>query len=370
VAERDTVSADVAGPAPPPRESAAPAVAFPAEVLSLQRSAGNAVIGRALRAGVLRAPLSRAPRMLQRYDFTRQNYPISSSPATVIKESAENKQARIDEPVSDYCNAILKDAGFDPPSTWYDNFTAITFLGFAVAPPIHVDLATHLKDTEKKLAEDYGGPDKKPAEAAKALGITSIGGSRDYPTSAALSMHLFGLAIDVNYTANPFISTSANKVFARAGLLIGEKNVKFVSRPTAKFEEIAWIDNVMQAYFAFLDDDKGLEAALGRATDPPWKGMAVDAAKKQIQADLDEVAGRWERSKPAQKAVIKAGGITDLDRRFVDGIGLHWGAAYGDIMHFDMRNKGTGATINAAIGRYKNKKEAQASEKWAADHPG
>jgi hypothetical protein len=348
---------------------AAPAVGFPAQVLSLQRSAGNAAVGRAARAGVLRPPRSRGTRMLQRYDFSTKSYPLSSTPATIVKESAKKKQAKIAEPVSDYCNAILRKAGFDP-SAWYSNFTAITFLGLAIAPPIHVDLATHLKDTEKTFVEAYGGPDKKPSEAAKALGITSIGGSRDYPSSAALSMHLFGLALDVNYTANPFISESANEVFARAGALIGEKNVKFVPRATAKFEEIAWIDNVMQAYFGFLDDDKGLESALARAADPPWKGMAADAAKKQIQADLNDVAGKWERSNPAQKSVIKAGGITDLDRRFVDGIGLHWGAAYGDVMHFDMRNKGSGAKINAAINAYKHEKEAEASQKWSADHPG
>jgi hypothetical protein len=370
VGERETVSAASAEPAPAVRAPAAPAVPFPAQVLSLQRSAGNAVVGRALRAGVLRAPLARAPRMLQRYAFSTQTYPLSSNPATIVKESAKKKQAKIAEPVSDYCNAIVKRAGFPDPAAWYSNFTAITFLGLPVAPPIHVDLATHLKDTEKTLAEEYGGPDKKPAEAARALGITSIGGSRDYPTSAALSMHLFGLAIDVNYTANPFISESANEVFARAGALIGEKKVKFVQRATAKFEEIAWIDNVMQVYFGFLDDDSGLEAALARAADPPWKGMAVDAARKRIQADLDDVAGRWERSTPAQKAVIKAGGITDLDRRFVDGIGLHWGAAYGDVMHFDMRNKGSGAKINAAVNAYRREKEAEAGEKWATDHPG
>jgi hypothetical protein len=368
VGARQTEPGDLAEPAPAERTGAARTTAFPERVVSLQRSAGNALVGRALRAGLFRAPLTRAPRMLQRYEFTTKPYAVSSNPATVVKESAKKKQAKIAEPVSDYCNAILTNAGFDP-GTWYSNFTAITFLGLAITPPIHVDLATHLKDTEKKLAEEYGGPDKKPAEAAKALGITTIGGSREYPTSAALSMHLFGLAIDVNYTANPFISESANEVFARAGALIGEKNVKFVQRAKAKFEEIAWIDNVMQAYFAYLDDDKALEAALGRAAGPPWKGMAVDAAKKRIQADLDDVAGRWERSAAAQKAVIKAGGITDLDSRFVDGIGLHWGAAYGDIMHFDMRNKGSGAKVNAAINAYKTKKEAEASEKWAADHP-
>ena len=156
------------------------------------------------------------------------------------------------------------------------------------------------------------------------------------------------------------LMVAALKCVHKPGLKLHETYNVFVSRYNA---ELTSHSNVMQAYFAFLDDDKGLEAALGRAADAPWKGLAVDAAKKLIQADLNDVTGKWERSDAAKKAVIKAGGITDLDRRFVDGIGLHWGASYGDIMHFDMRNKGSGAKINAAVNAYKHDKEAEASEK-------
>jgi hypothetical protein len=174
-------------------------------------------------------------------------------------------------------------------------------------------------------------------------------------------MHLFGLAIDVNYTANPFISESANPVFARAGTLIGEANVAF--KNGMPYEHLARVNNVLQAYFAFIDaPDDLLERYLKVSASAPWKGMSAAQARMQIKADLDLVAGKWERTGAAQKAVIKLSGFMDLDRRFVDGIGLSWGAAYGDIMHFDMRNTGNGRKINGAIQAYKSLKDKEARE--------
>ena len=78
---------------------------------------------------------------------------------------------------------------------------------------------------------------------------------------------------------------------------------------------------------------------------------------------------KWERSEPAKKAAIEAGGLLDLDKRLVEEIGLDWGASYGDIMHFDMRNKGNGKKIHAAIERYKTKKEGEAEAQYLKDHP-
>jgi hypothetical protein len=135
------------------------------------------------------------------------------------------------------------------------------------------------------------------------------------------------------------------------------------------FEQLARLDNLLEAYFSMLDSDQ-LEHYLTDNPNAPWTGLSVDAARKLIQKDLDLVAGKWERTGAAQKAVIKAGGFMNLDRRFVDGIGLDWGASYGDIMHFDMRNKGSGAKINGAVQSYKAKKDAEAKEKWATEHGG
>jgi len=312
-------------------------------------------VTRALRAA--RRPLTRT---LLRWDTER--YDLSTTPVPVIK--AGDGKAEVDEAPADYCATILRNAGFDP-DTWFSNFTKFTFLGHGLGDPIHVDLADHLQGIERQFADQYGGPDKKPSEAARALGITSVGGSRRSPTSAALSMHLFGLAIDVNYTANPFISTSANPVFARAGKLIGETNVAF--KGGMSYEQLAFVNNVLQAYFAFIDaPDEQLERQLKDNTSAPWKGKSAAQARAQIKSDLDLVATKWERTKAGQKAVIQATGFMDIDRRFVDGIGLAWGASYGDMMHFDMRNKGNGRKIHQQVEAYKAVKEQEAKDKAGA----
>ena len=102
----------------------------------------------------------------------------------------------------------------------------------------------------------------------------------------------------------------------------------------------------------------------------PWKSLSADQARAQIQKDLDFVAARWERKAPAQKAVIEAGGFMSLDKRLVEEIGLDWGASYGDVMHFDMRNKGNGRKIQKEIGAYKAAKEKESKAKWAEAHAG
>jgi hypothetical protein len=175
-------------------------------------------------------------------------------------------------------------------------------------------------------------------------------GSRHAPTSAALSMHLFGLAIDVNYTTNPFISATANPVFERANKKLGRSVKTF--RYGMTYDEIAELDKLLEDYFALLKDES----------------TSADV-KKTIQADLDSVTAKWQRTKPAQKAAIEAGGLLDLDKRLVEEIGLDWGASYGDVMHFDMRNKGNGAKIHAAIERYKTKKEGEGEAAYASEHP-
>ena len=153
-------------------------------------------------------------------------------------------------------------------------------------------------------------------------------------------MHLFGLAIDVNYATNPFISASANKVFDRANEQLGRSVKTFRNGMT--YDEIAELDKLLVDYFALAKDP---------ATD--------DAAKKQIKGPRLRHRASGSAREPAKKAAIEAGGLLDLDKRLVEEIGLDWGASYGDIMHFDMRNKGNGAKIHAAIERYKPRRKAR-----------
>lgn len=296
--------------------------------------------------------------------FTKHTYALSQTPIPVVKANEKGKLAEVSESPDTYARAIIKLAGLDPVA-WFGSFATIKFLGRSITDPIHSDLAAHLKGVERMFADQYGGPSKDPVEAGKALGLDQdIGGSRTAPTSATLSMHLFGLAIDVNYTSNPFISSSANPVFERAGLLV--QGTKVAYQDNMSYDDLKVLDMVLEKYFSHLDNTAVLEARLKEAKDAFWSGKAVAEAQALIQADLKLVAGKWERA--GSKEVIKKGGFLNLSKEFVSGIGLSWGASYGDMMHFDMRNKGNGAKIQSAIGQYKNQKVQEAKDKWAKEH--
>jgi uncharacterized protein YukE len=129
------------------------------------------------------------------------------------------------------------------------------------------------------------------------------------------------------------------------------------------YADLSALDKTMETYFSYLDNADALKTQLAARAQGPanfWTGKSVEAAQKQIQQDLDFCAAKWERA--GAKDVIKKGGFLSLPEDLVKGMELDWGASYGDIMHFDMRNKGSGAKIQSAIGQYKAEKKAE-SEK-------
>jgi hypothetical protein len=252
---------------------------------------------------------------------------------------------------------VLKKAGVTDPNTWFANFKYTTFLGRIVSPPIHDELVQHLKDVEQKLVAKHAGDVKDPYQVGTALGMHPSGegikGSRSKATSAPRSMHFFGLAIDIEYTRNPYITEKKEDkeataaVLPRAGLLVHGEKMTFKSQAEANVDEVLKLDKMLETYFSYRDGAKteALQARLDAAKDKgaaPWNKMDVDKARKQIEQDLTKVAGAWGRS----KKIIAEGGFTNLSKELIEAMDLHWGAAYGDLMHFDMRNKGTGAKID------------------------
>jgi hypothetical protein len=284
--------------------------------------------------------------------FTREHYQMSDREKVVVRARHGGREVR--RRVTDIVAEVLRLAGRDPVA-WYNDFTSgVTFLGRPIRDPIHVHLAEHLHDAEHRLAARYGGANADPTAAGVALGLDKkdkIIGSRPYPTSAPVSMHMFGLAIDVNYTANPFISEKANPVFARAGQLIRHRPAAW--RKGMTYAQLSDLNQTLKCYFALLGDDAALQASLTDATTEPWHGKTVAQAQSRIQKDLQGLARLWQRTDRDQLAVLRKTGFMNLKQEFVKGIGLSWGAAYGDMMHFDMRNDGgIGHGIYEAIRRW------------------
>ena len=315
--------------------------------------------------------------------FVKEHFGLSTKAVVVVKGQKATKKvegmAKITADPAAYCAEILRDAKIDPVE-WYNSFTSgVKFLGRPVRDPIHTDLAEHLREREGRLAEKYGGPDKDPAVAGKTLGLRDdeeIVGARDHPTSAAVSMHLFGLALDVNYTANPFVSpggSTEKAVLANAGRLVTGAPVGFGKM---KYDDLHRVNSVLVEYLSYLSAGTSakaaatLDAKLAAAKEAPWAGLKRDAALALIEADFDTVTALWQRTKKKQKEAIQQTGFMDLSKELVEGMKMDWGAAYGDIMHFDLRDQGRGQEIQAAVRRYLAQKKKESKEQWAAEHPG
>lgn len=188
------------------------------------------------------------------------------------------EERELERAPADYAARILEMAGLDN-ATWFSSFTSITFLGQSVSD-IHTDLATHPKAVETKFAESHGGPSKDPAVAGAALGLNqAIGGGRHAPTGTAFSMHLFGLAIDVNYQSNPWVGSSANKVFERAGWLAAGKKLQYKDGMT--YDDLKALDEALETYFSYIDNAAALSAQLAAIADDanPWKGKRATGAR-------------------------------------------------------------------------------------------
>jgi hypothetical protein len=291
---------------------------------------------------------------------------------------------------SDLNNLMLEKAGYNPASKWWSEFTSINLFGQS-APNLHKDFANLLKNAEAKTvakiteSNDYKAwvtatNAKNPNSAAtvgKFMGLkngysTLRGNDKE---SSGASMHGFGLAIDFNYTENPWISDDSGKkedgkgkrttktgkmqdCFDRAGALIGETlDYQHVNADSFKYDMAATYDNFnkidkgIEKYFGLgaADKDANLKALLEKATGEPWKGKSTEEARNIINADLKQMSALWSRT--GKEEMIRTNGIMDLDRRLVMSmgeVGLDWGGKYGDMMHFDMRNTGVGKKVQAA----------------------
>ena len=313
------------------------------------------------------------------------------------KEKEEDYQERVKKGIEfkERIYTKLKRKGINPDE-WYNNFTNTTFLGRRFSDPIHIEFATYLKIVEKKLAAKYGGPTQDPKKAGDVLQLTmqSFKGGRRESGTADFSMHTVGLAMDINYDENPYLGgtykrladstesiqdivkqikeglgtqnikfringkqATANKVdlvniiFDHCGMLInGQKEVyppkdKYdYKKRLSLFDELQRINRILVQYFNLTPTQ--LDSLLNKAQPNTfWYGKDVTAAIAQIKTEWELFCGFVSRWKDRDN--IKANGFIKLDRRFVDELGLDWGATYGDIMHFDMRNKCIGKKIKS-----------------------
>lgn len=301
-------------------------------------------------------------------DFKTQDYQLSTTKQVTLATHGKRKATATP---AEYTKEILEDANLDA-SSWFGNFTTTSFLGRKVRDPIHTELAAHLKNSEGKIIADHGKDGESAKEVGDRLGMSRghLVGSRKEPTGAAYSMHLFGLAVDIDPKSHRYLSTSgkvtrrdvSNWVFANAGELLRGAPVEY--KGSEDFEAQQDYDVLLEEYFALLDLDDQALTARTKDAGGNWAGKSATEARAMINKDLDTLAQAWHGMSKWEdnRERIKSEGLMNFSEELVGGLGLHWGAQYGDLMHFDMRNTGVGATIHGEIKAYKRAKKAELKE--------
>jgi hypothetical protein len=312
------------------------------------------------------------------YQFKTVALPLSDRPLLLVAASERYKQSEIREAPSFFLKRIVAMAlGRDAAEQWFKNFTRISFLGRELQPNqyVHVELARHLKTVESELASLYGGMNADPLIAGDfLLGAESerLAGSRAESATATYSYHMFGLAIDVNYTLSPYIQNkerkgynertgkyfvkpngvnTLNEVLSHACSLLNTNQAVF--KYGLSYDQYAELNKLLVSYLTLVDasNESRLSLLLTASSGPEWNGKTAEEARKKIQGDLDKLAlsiDRWD-----YRGQLKNKGFLNISREFVNGVKLDWGGArYGDMMHFDMRNIGVGQKISKAINEY------------------
>lgn len=219
-----------------------------------------------------------------------------------------------------------------------------TFMGHSIdaegspCPGAHKELVDRLKVAEN----DLKGQGKTPT-------IHSIGGLR--PPSPATdgtlpSYHCFGLAIDIDASANPFVRGDTEPVVQRATLLMTGDEYDPLGPPKAnvraQWDDMKAASDALAGYFALRGDgaEMKIEAQLRAHPAARDKGDAA-TWKKIIDDDYTHLkpTGTWKHGDPAK-------GMLSLDLDLVLALtnaGLTWGGMYKrpqdgrDLMHFDWR---------------------------------
>lgn len=292
---------------------------------------------------------------------------ITESPAVFLPEIVRIAKAKA---IKDKKNDIAVKLN---PDSWFNEFTRnFTFLGrpFKDGQFVHIEFAKMLKSAESGFMKIIGSSDaKKTGDILLNNSDEGISGSRKTSSTATFSMHMFGLAVDVNYRGNPYVEASdikpLNNVLKNAALLMNtdiltyEKNTK--GKFKDRFDYMQALDTLLENYFKLPDNTAELERHIRNSQSSVWRGQSLADAKAIIQKNLNNLAGFLARGK--LKDYFKKHAILDFDKRFVVGMeamGFDWGGYYGDMMHFDMRKTGVGYYIEKARKEYGAKVKNQA----------
>lgn len=256
---------------------------------------------------------------------------------------------------------VLRTAGFTVHE-WYSQIVQVRFLGIPLR--LHSLLAQRLDRAQASLLADMKvNPKKADAEVlGRQLGMYASTFDMRAPKLAvggtSLSLHTFGLAVDLNYRGNPFVGhqgSDAATIIKRATSLVLNSPIDITGaglRPREAFQVLKSASGALVTYFSYRSEDNKhvLEDKLKHHI--AGKGEPTDYAGwlRQINADHKLLSGRGDFAEHNDPAM----GFLDFQESVVMALtaaGLTWGGTYAgpkDMMHFDLREGGPAARVDKA----------------------
>ncbi len=262
-------------------------------------------------------------------------------------------------------------------NNWFKHMVNPSFLGQKFTKGIHRVFIRKCRIVEKELLDRY--PDSNPVELGKRLGIEADDPHRGMRFKGG-GNHTFGLAADIRYRGNPWISGNpdrriGNEYFKnamnRVALLItGEEDFTFTAKYLDKLgttlstseihAELSRRDQQFRAYLRLVDDQVRLQQKLEerRTSHTPGifksTGETVDSAAKrwqaQIKKDLKALTLYFEPDRDPRNGFLNLS--LELLTILRDKVCMAWGAVdfgpkeSGDVMHFDCRVTDVGKTLS------------------------
>jgi len=231
------------------------------------------------------------------------------------------------------------------PDAWYGQIVKATFLGVTISNGVHELLATKLRTAEDDLLvsqglkkEDLGLEAKQGTDGLRVPKLAT-GGTK-------VSLHCYGLAVDLNYAGNPYIGLASRggtgDVIKRSSLLMTGTETDLLDKTQRKageaYDALKAGSDAMKGYFAMRGKPEAV-AVKAEALRQASKSTKTDAEwVAQIETDWTKLAGKGD----FEGTHDPAKGFMDFDKRVVLALtkaGLNWLGAQGgakDVMHFQL----------------------------------
>ncbi|MCK6691968.1 MAG: M15 family metallopeptidase [Thermoanaerobaculia bacterium] len=224
-------------------------------------------------------------------------------------------------------------------NNWFDFIVNPSILGWQSTNGIHYELAVRLRRAEKILLATPAFAGMTPVALGKALEITEM--HRGFrPEADTMSFHTYGLAIDINYKANPFIGDpdkkSKQKIFWN---IINKVAGPIKSR--VQWEACGKPPVNINTYFHCLAENLKDTAPIVDALFDLNREFVAYLAKNPSDAASLRGADNYFNGRKPEDGFLKL--HISLLKALREDVCLAWGAvdfgadASGDIMHFDMR---------------------------------